>query len=39
MPNKHGALALHAAAKSGHNKLVKMLILKGTKVNISTKVI
>lgn len=39
MPNKRGALGLHAAAARGHNEVVKMLISRGTKVDNATKVI
>jgi ankyrin repeat protein len=38
MPNKSGAIGLHAAAACGHNEVVKMLIGRGTKVDILTKV-
>ena len=37
MPNKKGALGLHAAAAAGFNEVVKMLIARGTSVDIRTK--
>uniref|UniRef100_A0A915DP22 Uncharacterized protein n=1 Tax=Ditylenchus dipsaci TaxID=166011 RepID=A0A915DP22_9BILA len=37
MPNKKGALGLHSAAAAGYNDVVKMLISRGTKVDIPTK--
>lgn len=38
MPNKKGALGLHSAAAAGFNEVVKMLIARGTNVDIRTKV-
>ncbi|PIO59153.1 ankyrin repeat protein, partial [Teladorsagia circumcincta] len=37
MPNKKGALGLHSAAAAGFNEVVKMLIARGTNVDIRTK--
>lgn len=38
MPNKKGALGLHSAAAAGFNEVVKMLIARGTNVDIRTRV-
>ncbi|VDN17895.1 unnamed protein product [Gongylonema pulchrum] len=38
MPNKRGALSLHCAAAAGFNDVVRMLISKGTHVDIRTRV-
>lgn len=38
MPNKRGALGLHSAAAAGFNEVAKMLIARGTNVDIRTKV-
>lgn len=37
MPNKNGALGLHAAASAGYNDVVKMLLARGTRVDIATR--
>ncbi|KJH52965.1 ankyrin repeat protein [Dictyocaulus viviparus] len=37
MPNKKGALGLHSAAAAGFNEVVKMLIARGTNVDIRTR--
>lgn len=37
MPNKKGALGLHSAAAAGFNDVVKMLIARGTNVDVRTR--